>query len=96
MLYTGKVLSTVSPHLNLRDAPNGTDIGDIYANDTITADNLQAGWLHIVTVNGLPKVGWSSCAYLEYQLVTEGPTPQAIEYVMVHFTDGTAQRFNPE
>ena len=68
MQYTGTVKATATPHINVRSTPEVTatnDIGDLLPGQAITADDLQNGWLHILT----PQVGWVSAAYVDYQTV---------------------------
>ncbi len=71
--YTGKVKSTATPFANIRETPNGIDIGDVLPNTPIygTGEIVLAGglsWMNLTTVDKLGATikGWISTSLLEY------------------------------
>lgn len=42
-----KVKSSATPFLNLRDAPDGADIGDLYPGTVVTVIGKDGDWLHV-------------------------------------------------
>lgn len=42
----GTVVTTTT--LNLRDAPNGNDIGDLFPGDEVVWEEVSGNWLHLV------------------------------------------------
>ena len=52
-------------YVNLRDAPNGKDIGDVNAGDEVLVLQLKDGWAEVVKINDAPALrGWCIDTYL--------------------------------
>lgn len=87
-MYNCKVQENRTPYVNLRDAPNGNDIGDVPPNtefraDRIENDSLGRPWLHSIK-DGM--VGWILAAFCDYTEVQEGET-----HVLEVYLDGVLE-----
>lgn len=72
-MYNCKVKATATPFVNLRDSPNGADIGDVLPNTEFQADTLVNGFLHAVS----PITGYISALYVDYSVVSDPVPPVA-------------------
>ena len=98
--WIGKVKSTATPYTNVRQTPNGNDIGDIYPNtpiegvgDLIPAGNLM--WMNITS----PQTGWVATSLLDYTEVIPPVTGMTFEPFDLYYTEGgvrKSQRFTPD
>lgn len=75
--YTGKVKSTATPFANIRETPNGLDIGDVLPNTPFSGsgDIVLAGsfyWMKLTTIDkfGATITGWMATVYLDYTTET--------------------------
>lgn len=65
--YTGTVKWWAKPFINIRDTPDGNDLGDLPPLSPITGDEIVPGangysWMHILS----PQAGWVRTDFLDY------------------------------
>jgi GH25 family lysozyme M1 (1,4-beta-N-acetylmuramidase) len=98
--WIGKVKESATPFANVRQTPNGLDIGNILPNTPIdgVGDLVAAGnytWMNIVT----PQTGWVATSVLDYTEVTPPTAGIVFEPFDLYYTEGgvrKVQRFTPD
>lgn len=98
MIYTGIILVD---DLRVRSGPgtNFSILQKINTGASVIADKVQAGWWHLISINGIPTAteSWSFCGiqtsesgqYIKLISVTSGDGSGIPDYVVGYMQDGT-------